>query len=177
MTQVAFVPNLTHLYCRRQGPDYTTSRRKYNRAMPRIYLERRDLSDDLRRLFDLLDGESQSSGHAGECTPPLDVVETTEALEIIVDLPGVTAEQIQIVFARGAVLITGLKRPLACSDSEATFHLAERAFGRFGRVIRLSGAVDAGAARATLAAGELRIVLPRLEERRGAHIRIPIETR
>jgi hypothetical protein len=33
--------------------------------------------------------------------------------------------------------------------------------------VRLSGAFDAGRARATLSAGELRIVLPKIHDRRG----------
>jgi HSP20 family molecular chaperone IbpA len=43
-------------------------------------------------------------------------------------------------------------------------------------VIRLAGAIDAGRARATLTAGELRIEFPRIEERRGRQIRIPLGT-
>ncbi|HVL67803.1 MAG TPA: Hsp20/alpha crystallin family protein [Vicinamibacterales bacterium] len=144
--------------------------------MPRIYLERRDLGEELRRLFDLLSGEAQGAGAAGECSPPLDVVETPQAFEIVMDVPGVDADHLQIVFARGTVLIAGTKVPAACSHDGATFHLAERAFGRFARVARVTGAVDAGQARATLRAGELRIRIPRVQERRGREIRIPVET-
>lgn len=144
--------------------------------MPRIYLERRDLGEDLRRIFDLLDGETQAGGPAGECNPPLDVIEGDAAIEIVMDLPGVQPDHLQVVFSRQTVLIAGTKRPFTCSHERATFHLAERAFGRFARAVAINGAVDAGRARATLSAGELRIVLPRIEDRRGRHIRIPIET-
>ena len=44
------------------------------------------------------------------------------------------------------------------------------------RAIRLTGAFDAGKATATLSAGELRVMLPRIEERRGGDIRIPVNT-
>jgi HSP20 family molecular chaperone IbpA len=40
----------------------------------------------------------------------------------------------------------------------------------------VAGAVDAGQARAILSAGELRITVPRIAERRGREIRIAIET-
>ena len=145
-------------------------------SMPRIYLERRDLTEELRRLFDLLNGEAQASGTAGECTPPLDVIESAAAVELVMDLPGVERDQLQVLFARGTVLIAGTKKPSACSHAEATFHLAERTFGRFARAVRLADAVDAGRARATLSNGELRIVLPRIEDRRGRELRIAIET-
>jgi len=44
----------------------------------------------------------------------------------------------------------------------------------FTRAIGVEGAFDTGRATATLTDGELRIVLPRLAERRGGQIRIPI---
>jgi HSP20 family protein len=132
--------------------------------------------DELRRLFDLLDSESRAAGGTGECTPPLDVIETADRLEVVVDLPGVPSESIQLVFARGTLVIAGTKRPAACGHQDAAFHMAERTFGRFTRAVRVSGSVDAGRARATLRTGELRVVLPRIEERRGREIRIPIGT-
>ena len=144
--------------------------------MPRIYLERRDLNDDLRQLFDMLNGEAQAAGAPGECNPPLDVIESANAIELVMDLPGVERDHLQVLFARGTVLIAGTKKPAACGHSDATFHMAERTFGRFARALRVAGAVDAGRARATLTNGELRIVLPRITERRGQEIRLSIET-
>ena len=131
------------------------------------------MGDELRRLFDLLDGESQAAGGTGECTPPLDVIESDKALEVVMDLPGVKPDAVQLVFARG---IAGTKLPASCGHKDAAFHMAERTFGRFGRAVRIGGAVDAGQARATLRQGELRIVFPRIEERRGRQIRIAIGT-
>jgi HSP20 family protein len=141
----------------------------------RIFLERRDMGDDERRLLDLLE-QRASPDAAGECSPPLDVVETTTGMDIVMDLPGVEPDAVQVVFARSTLLIAGHKRPAACEHREAAFHLAERGFGRFARVVRLTGAFDAGAARATLVTGELRVVLPRIDERRGREIRIPVRT-
>jgi HSP20 family protein len=132
------------------------------------------MGEDLRRLFDLLDGESQAAGATGECTPPVDVIESPEQLEIVVDLPGVPTESVQLIFARGTLVIAGTKLPASCGHTDAAFHMAERTFGRFGRAVRIAGAVDAGQARATLHRGELRVTFPRIEERRGRQIRIAI---
>lgn len=144
--------------------------------MPRIYLEHRSMGDDWRRLVDLLEGQGDGPAPAGEFAPPVDVIETAEAIEIVADLPGLAPEQIHLLFARGQLTIAGLKRPPACRHADAAFHLAERGFGRFARTVRLSGAVDVGRARATLKAGELRVVIPRITERRGGAITIPLET-
>ena len=143
--------------------------------MPRIYLEHHEMGEDIRRLVDLLEAEAHGAA-TGEFAPPLDVIEHPDAVEITADLPGLTSDQIELVFARGVLLIAGFKKPAVCRHADAAFHMAERAFGRFGRLVRISGAVDVGRARATLRQGELRVVLPRIADRRGAEIRIPIET-
>ena len=104
----------------------------------------------------------------------MDVVETSAGIEVLVDLPGVPRSQITIVFSQGTLIVAGRKLPTSCTHQEAAFHLAERDFGRFVRAVRLSGAFDGGKARASLAEGELRVVLPRVQERRGRDIRIEI---
>ncbi|HEX5474357.1 MAG TPA: Hsp20/alpha crystallin family protein [Vicinamibacterales bacterium] len=142
--------------------------------MPRIFLDRPDLPEDVRQLFE---GDPDSRALLQEPTewsPSADVLETPAAVEIVVDLPGVQSDAVEVVLVRGAVIITGRKAPSTCPHQQAAFHLAERSFGRFGRVIRLNGAFDAGRAEARLAAGELRIVLPRIEDRRGRRVRVPI---
>jgi len=136
--------------------------------MARVYVDRRELPEDLQALLEV--------GVSPECTPPFDIVETAAGLEILMDLPGVAGADIEIVFARNVLLIAGRKLPRACEHGNAAFHVAERAFGRFGRAITVDGAFDTVAATATLTGGELRLVLPRQPERRGTPIRIPIRT-
>ena len=135
--------------------------------MARVYVERRELPADLVRLL-----ETKSA--AAECTPPMDVIETAQAVEVLLDIPGVPASDIDIVFAGNVLLIAGGKLPAACEHKDAAFHMAERAFGRFARALSVDGAFDAGSATATLVNGELRVVLPRITDRRGHQIRIPI---
>ena len=102
--------------------------------------------------------------------------DTTEGITIVVDLPGVPAEAIRALVKNGIVIVIGDKPAPACGSDHAQFHVAERSFGRFARGVRLHGAYDASRARAALDAGELRITIPRIEERRGREILIPIET-
>jgi HSP20 family protein len=138
-----------------------------------IFLERRSLDDDLRRLFEQLSSEEASS--TAECTVPMDVFETSAAIEIVMDLVGVSADAVKIVVAHNTVLVTGEKLPAACEHcGQAAFHVAERVFGRFTRAVRLSGAFDVARADARLRDGELRLVLPRIEDRRGREHRIPV---
>ena len=145
--------------------------------MARIFLERRDLDDEAQRLFDRLTMREDVAGASAECAVALDVIETTTAIEVVVDLAGVAADAVQVVVARGTLLIIGRKAPPHCAHHhDAAFHVAERTFGRFARGIRLAGAFDVGRAEATLRGGELRVTLPRIEERRGQERRIPVRT-
>jgi HSP20 family protein len=141
--------------------------------MARIFLDPRDLDDELRRLFDRLDDGSTGVGAAPEFTPALDVVETADGVVLLMDVPGVAADSVKVLFVRNTLVIVGHKRPAAC-EHRAAFHIAERVFGRFARAVRLPGAFDAGRADATLKGGELRVLLPRLEERRGGELRIHV---
>ena len=143
--------------------------------MASIFLERRSLDEDLRRLFEQL--TTVDAPATAECAVAMDVIETSGAVEIVVDLVGVSAEAVNVVVARNTVLITGDKRPLACEHcGQAAFHVAERVFGRFARAVKLSGAVDVSRADAHLRDGELRVILPRIDERRGREYRLPVRT-
>jgi HSP20 family protein len=138
-----------------------------------IFLERRSLDDDLRRLFEQLTNAEAPT--TAECTLPMDVIETAAAVEIVMDLVGVAADAVKIVVAHNTVLVTGEKRPAACEHcGQAAFHVAERVFGRFTRAVKLSGAFDVAGADAHLRDGELRLVLPRIEDRRGREHRVPV---
>lgn len=139
-----------------------------------MFLEHRDTDDDLRALFRRLDDIGDGAGAPGECTVPLDIVETAQGIEIVVDLAGVPADAFKVIFVRNTLVIVGHKLAGACEHRHAAFHLAERTFGRFARGVRLAGAFDAARAEARLQAGELRVTLPRIEERRGGEIRIAV---
>ncbi len=99
-------------------------------------------AEELRRLFADLDsqrGPSVAACH-GECQPALDVIESAEAVEVTIDLPGVTARDIRVIVRGGLILVAGDKHPLRPAAPRAAFHLAERGFGRFARMVRLSSA-------------------------------------
>ncbi len=137
-------------------------------------MERRELPADLQALLDVIwNGGATQASIPAECTPALDVLETSDAVEVVMDLPGVAVSSLQLVFSQNVLIVAGEKLP-ARDHPDAAFHLAERGFGRFARAVRLEGPCDAGRADASLVAGELRVRLPRIEERRGSEIRIPI---
>jgi HSP20 family protein len=139
--------------------------------------ESRELVDDLRQVFaDLAAtlGPEQRS-YSGEYHPTLDVVETSSAVEIVVDIAGVPAAAVRVLFRGDVLIVAGEKAPPAMT-TEPNFHLLERGFGRFARAVRLSGAFEIAQARARLNEGELTIVLPKRDDRRGLAQKIPIDS-
>lgn len=133
-----------------------------------------ELAEDARQLLAEIDRDVPGAAQiTADCRPPVDVYETASGIEVLVDVPGVPAESLRIVVRRSTLLIVGAK--LAASSPAARFHLAERSYGRFARAVRLTGAFDGTRSRALTRAGQLRITLPRLDERRGRVLRIPVE--
>ena len=142
--------------------------------------ETRELADDVREIFAELAGTLKYEHRAftGECHPALDVRETDEGLEVIVDVSGVPSEALRVLFRANVLLVAGEKAPVPASQQQ-TYHLVEREFGRFARAVRVNGAFDVEHARATVHNGELVVLLPKRAERRGrAHqIRVTAEDR
>ncbi len=138
-----------------------------------------DLGHEVRRLFDDLSRRRPDRRQlvSGECMPLLDVFETDRTIEIVLDVPGVTAEGVRILIKSGVVLIVGEKdRPELSMRGPASFHLVERDFGRFARAVRVHAAIDASHAKARLKEGELRIILTKQQERRGREIMVTVES-
>ena len=132
-----------------------------------------EFADDIRRVFQALGRSFSPESLAGECSPQIDVYETDDALEVVTDLPGVSPKSVHIVAKGDALLIAGEKTPRR-TGGDPTFHLVERGYGRFARVVRLGRTCNPASARATFAHGELRISIPKVEERRGRRIPIAI---
>src|SRR5262245_6550648 len=113
--------------------------------------ETAEFADDVRRLFTEL-YKTGGPRLTGECSPPLDVYETETSVEIALDLPGVDPAGVRAIAKGNAVLIVGEKSPRR-ARGDASFHLVERGYGRFARVVRLSAACDTGRATATIERG------------------------
>jgi HSP20 family protein len=139
--------------------------------------ESRELTEDVRALFEDLAASLQHEqrAYSGDCHPTLDVLESDDAIEVVVDVSGVAANALRVLFRDGVLVVAGEKAPAPVGEDQ-TFHLVEREFGRFARAVRLTGSFDVQQARAAVQDGELTVVLPKLIDRRGQGHRIPVTT-
>ena len=134
-----------------------------------------EFAEEIERAFLELNGAPGFDSLSGECVPPVDVYEREQSVDIVVDLPGVDASTVRVAIKSDAILIVGTKAARQ-TRGPASFHLVERDFGRFARVVRVNQPCDAGRARARLANGELHISLPKIADRRGRTIMVPINS-
>jgi len=134
-------------------------------------MEMARIQSEINRLFDnLLDlGQKED---VGSWMPNADIIETESALLLRVEVPGVKPDRLELAVHGGNLIIRGHKdRPQV--DGRAEFHVAERGFGAFRRVISLGVPVNTRQARAVLNNGLLRISFPKVPNRRGEEV--PIE--
>ena len=138
-------------------------------------LEVARIQSEINRLFDNLLDLDAGTKETGSWIPIADIVENDEALLVSVELPGVTPDNLTIATHGGDVILAGEKtRPQPVAPVRS--HVAERAFGRFRRVIHLGVAVNTHKAEATLGDGTLRIRFPKVPNRRGEPVAIEVTT-
>lgn len=92
-----------------------------------------DRADRLHRQFFQL-GRSQARRPTWE--PPVDVFETEGEFRILVALPGVAADRLEIVIDAGTLIVAGERR-IPVESRGAVIHRFEIPYGRFERRIRL----------------------------------------
>lgn len=94
--------------------------------------------------------------------PPVDVSEDDDRLIFTAELPGMTAEQVEITLENQILTLSG-ERKFAGEEHRDNFHRIERAYGTFSRAFRLPLHADTGAAKATFVDGVLTVELPKSE--------------
>ena len=75
--------------------------------------------------------------------PNVDVSETDEAVQVAAELPGMDAKDVELSFQGNSLVIKGEKTEQK-ETKEKDFHMRERRFGSFHRVIPLPAGVDIG---------------------------------
>ena len=144
-----------------------------------LHLEVARIQSEINRLFELLgrlrEGELPAGG-TGEWTPAADVAESPTELLVEVELPGVAPDELELSTEGGQLVVRGMRAPSSArlEPGAALLH-DERGLGRFERAIPLSVAVNPHKAVARLEQGVLSIRLPRVPNRRGTPVRIPVE--
>jgi HSP20 family protein len=144
-------------------------------GLERLELQR--LRDGVGRLYAALQEatEAENPLASGAWAPPVDLCETEELILIRVELPGVSADQIKIGICNTKLRIWGEKKRRPNRRRIISYHCSERSFGNFGRVVPLRWTFSIRNASAELVNGVLHIRLPKIVDRRGEEVLIPVK--
>lgn len=129
---------------------------------------------ELDRLFAEAMRLAGGEPRAGECQPCADVMETADEVVIVVEVPGIAPEDLDVSIEGRTVVVTGRKRPHR-PEGVVRFHRVEREEGRFERRVELFQPVNTLAGRARTEGGLLRVTFPRVQEKRLRRHQVPIE--
>jgi HSP20 family protein len=143
-----------------------------------LFEDMRDAQDELLRLNR---ARAQGLGQFGQYygggpakagwAPALDITERKDAYLVMVELPGVGIDDLEITFQDGLMTIQG-ERHNAYDSAEEKAHRIERRYGPFLRSITLPSHVMTDAVEATAQDGVLRILVPKTPEVHAKRIQV-----
>lgn len=140
-----------------------------------MYPTRRNIGDiageDVRRLLSwALEGGQPGSVRRGTWLPALDIFETEDAITVLVDLPGVQSEDLDVSIEEGVLVIRGVRQSGAGQD--ANYHRIERPVGEFQRSVQLPRKIEADKITANIDAGVLTVRIPAPESPKARKIAV-----
>jgi HSP20 family protein len=108
---------------------------------------------------------------AREHAPKLDVVETEQSFQLILDLPGIEKDKIEISLHEGILTIRGERAERTLEESETSLR-TERFSGAFSRAFKMPTEIFEKDIVANLENGVLVVNLPKAEESKPQSIKI-----
>jgi HSP20 family protein len=144
-------------------------------GLERLELQR--LRDRVGRLYAALQEatEAENPLASGAWAPPVDLSETHDAINLRIELPGVTADQIKIGLCNTKLRIWGEKKRRPARRRIISYLCSERSYGKFNRLVPLRWTINIREAQAELENGVLSICLPKLDDRRGGEFLIDVK--
>jgi HSP20 family protein len=112
----------------------------------------------------------------GAWTPNVDICQTENKVLVRMELPGVALSDINLSYQGDNLRLQGFKRESPERDL-LCYYCLERRYGRFDRHIAIGWVVDPRQARAYLNKGILTVEIPKISDRRGDAVKIPIKRR
>jgi|SRR5215813_523861 len=144
-------------------------------GLERLELQR--LRDRVGRLYAALQEAMEVDTPLASATwaPPVDLCETEKEINVRVELPGVTADQIKLGLTSSQLRISGEKKRRVPRNRITSHLCSERNYGPFTRIVPLRWTIDVREATAELHDGVLLVRLPKITDRRGKEFKIVIK--
>lgn len=136
------------------------------------FQEIENLQQDMNRLFDRLmtrDGERVGTNFI----PAAEMQETSDAIHLKLEIPGMDAKDIDVQVSAEAVSISG-ERKEETKTEEKGMTRTEFRYGKFQRVIPLPARVENTNVKAEYKNGILQLTLPKAEEEKNKVVKVNI---
>jgi HSP20 family protein len=148
--------------------------RHYPQSDPSAALDRlANMRAEMDRVFESTVGSfSRSPAPLSRWNPAVDVYQDKDQFTVVVELPGLKKEEIEISLHDETLTISGERKSEKSSEQE---FLTERLYGRFQRSLTLPTAVDAEKVIASYKNGLLQVVLPKAEEAKPKQIEVALK--
>jgi len=118
------------------------------------------LHRDLDRMASRRLGAGEAENAVADWVPAVDIVEDDARFVLHADVPGVTAEDIDVSMDNGILTVSGERRTEQASEGDG-FRRVERAHGRFLRRFTLPDTADAENITAKSSNGILEVSIPK----------------
>jgi HSP20 family protein len=119
-------------------------------------------------------GQQHDTGAGGTAwTPAVEISEGADAYRVAAELPGVSADKVDITFEDGLLTIQG-ERLVAHDSAGEKIRRSERCYGTFRRSITLPSHVQADKIQASAQDGVLQILVPKAPEVRAKRIQVHV---
>jgi HSP20 family protein len=146
-----------------------------NKSMNRLHFEPWTVADLIRRDFARASGRQvgtvNSPTAATDWAPATDIIEKQDRFELRADLPGVSAEEIEVSMDAGVLTISG-ERHAQERDEDDSVQRIERISGRFVRRFSMPDTADAEGIKARMSNGILDVSIPKLPEPKAHRIAV-----
>lgn len=121
------------------------------------------LQREIDRVFSDFNRGVPALGEFGKSAMAMkvNIAEHDNAIEVSGEMPGVSAEDIDVQLKDGVLTIKGEKK-VETDDKQKDYHIMERSYGLFERSFTIPAEVDAAKVEATFDKGVLKVTLPKL---------------
>jgi HSP20 family protein len=136
-------------------------------------LMRTDPFRELDRIAQALVSERTPGTWSRPSAMPMDAYRAGDELVVMFDLPGVTADAIEVDVERNVLTVKAERRPTV-HETDVEMQVAERPLGVFSRQIFLGDTLDTDKIRAEYESGVLSLRIPVAEQAKAKKVEVQI---